>query len=146
MGEQLLGGEMLRLGEGGGKDGEPLVGDPEATVGEIGFELAARLFGAHGASLPRPRPLSIRVWLGPRLDCGPGRGCAKLVKYKVALYPSEGGWAVSCPALPGCHSQGETEAEALTNIGEAIRDYLEVKLQLLAEEGALVREIELTEA
>lgn len=68
------------------------------------------------------------------------------MKYKVALYPSEGGWAVSCPALPGCHSQGETEAEALTNIGEAIRDYLEVKLQLLAEEGALVREIELTEA
>ena len=53
---------------------------------------------------------------------------------------------MSCPALPGCHSQGETEAEALTNIGEAIRDYLEVKLQLLAEEGALVREIELTEA
>jgi antitoxin HicB len=27
---------------------------------------------------------------------------------------------VSCPALPGCHSQGKTEEEALVNIKEAI--------------------------
>ncbi len=66
------------------------------------------------------------------------------MKYRVALIPSEGGWSVSCPVFPGCHSQGDTEAEALVNIREAIREYLEVKEQLLAEEGALMREVELT--
>lgn len=38
----------------------------------------------------------------------------------------EGGFVVSCPALPGCHSQGETEEEALRNIREAIEGCLEV--------------------
>ncbi|MBV9468402.1 MAG: type II toxin-antitoxin system HicB family antitoxin, partial [Abitibacteriaceae bacterium] len=41
------------------------------------------------------------------------------MKYKVALYESEEGFAVSCPALPGCWSQGETEEEALDNIQDA---------------------------
>jgi len=34
------------------------------------------------------------------------------------------------PGLPGCHSQGDTEAEALTNIADAIREYLEVVQEL----------------
>jgi len=79
-----------------------------------------------------------------KLDGGAGGWFLGTMKYKVALFPSEGGWAVSCPGLPGCHSQGETEAEALANIRDAIREYLEVKLQLLSEEGALVREVELS--
>jgi predicted RNase H-like HicB family nuclease len=33
---------------------------------------------------------------------------------------------VSCPALPGCHSQGETIEEALENIKDAIRGCMEV--------------------
>ncbi|MEN6518922.1 MAG: type II toxin-antitoxin system HicB family antitoxin [Methanospirillum sp.] len=33
----------------------------------------------------------------------------------------DGGYVVSCPALPGCHSQGETVEEALANIEDAIR-------------------------
>lgn len=37
----------------------------------------------------------------------------------------EGGYSVSVPALPGCHSQGETFEEAQKNITEAIELYLE---------------------
>jgi predicted RNase H-like HicB family nuclease len=37
----------------------------------------------------------------------------------------EGGYHVSCPALPGCHSQGETVDEAIANGTEAIEVYLE---------------------
>ena len=55
------------------------------------------------------------------------------MKYQVILIPSDEGFAVSCPALPGCWSQGETQAEALTNIREAIQLWLEV-----AEEDARV--------
>jgi predicted RNase H-like HicB family nuclease len=45
---------------------------------------------------------------------------------QVILYPIEDGWwGVSCPGLPGCHSQGATRDEALTNIKEAIDAYLE---------------------
>jgi predicted RNase H-like HicB family nuclease len=45
------------------------------------------------------------------------------MKYKVVLEQSEEGYAVSVPGLPGCHSQGATEPEALVNIADAIRDY-----------------------
>ena len=38
----------------------------------------------------------------------------------------EGTYSVHCPALKGCHSQGTTKEEALTNIQEAIQLYLEV--------------------
>ncbi len=40
--------------------------------------------------------------------------------YKVMLHESEEGYSVSCPSLPGCCSQGETEEEAIENIQEAI--------------------------
>jgi predicted RNase H-like HicB family nuclease len=46
------------------------------------------------------------------------------MNYKVVVHESEEGFSVSCPGLPGCWSQGETEAEALTNIQDAIREYL----------------------
>ena len=38
---------------------------------------------------------------------------------------SVGGFHAFCPALKGCHSEGETEAEALRNIREAMEVYLE---------------------
>ena len=37
----------------------------------------------------------------------------------------EGGFSVHVPALPGCHSQGETLAEALLMAQEAIEVYVE---------------------
>lgn len=37
----------------------------------------------------------------------------------------DGGYHVSCPALKGCHSQGDSFEEASENITEAIELYLE---------------------
>jgi predicted RNase H-like HicB family nuclease len=51
-------------------------------------------------------------------------------RYHVILEESEEGFAVSVPSLPGCHSQGETEQEALENIADAIRDYLAAREEL----------------
>jgi len=46
------------------------------------------------------------------------------MNYHVVMIKSEEGYAVSCPALRGCHSQGATSAEALENIRDAIREWL----------------------
>jgi predicted RNase H-like HicB family nuclease len=62
------------------------------------------------------------------------------MKYRVLLQESEEGFAASVPGLPGCHSPGATEQEALENIMEAIREYLEVVRERF--QGADVREIE----
>ena len=64
------------------------------------------------------------------------------MKYKVVLQQSDEGISVSVPGLPGCWSQGETEADALANIQDAIREYLEVVAEQTA--GADVREVEVT--
>lgn len=34
-------------------------------------------------------------------------------------------WHASCPELPGCHTFGETEEEAIKNLKDAILIYLE---------------------
>lgn len=47
------------------------------------------------------------------------------MKYKVNIQKTDEGYAVWVPGLPGCWSQGETEAEALTNIRDCIQTYLE---------------------
>jgi predicted RNase H-like HicB family nuclease len=47
------------------------------------------------------------------------------MKYKIRLEKTDEGYAVWCPGLPGCWSQGETESEALENIKDAIKTYLE---------------------
>ncbi len=62
------------------------------------------------------------------------------MRYKVILEPSEEGFAVSVLGLPGCHSQGKTEPEALQNISEAIYEYLEVVNELA--QSKWVREVE----
>jgi predicted RNase H-like HicB family nuclease len=60
--------------------------------------------------------------------------------YKVALHHSEEGYSITVPGLPGCCSQGSTETEALANIADAIREYLEVAAELAEEAEA--REVE----
>ncbi|MBC7358415.1 MAG: type II toxin-antitoxin system HicB family antitoxin [Desulfacinum sp.] len=48
------------------------------------------------------------------------------MKYRVIIERDEDGMFVAeVPALPGCISQGETRAEALRNIQEAIEVYIE---------------------
>ncbi|MDO8464733.1 MAG: type II toxin-antitoxin system HicB family antitoxin [Gallionella sp.] len=49
------------------------------------------------------------------------------MKYKTQLKKIEEGFAVWCPDLPGCWSQGKTKEEALKNIEDAIKTYLETK-------------------
>jgi predicted RNase H-like HicB family nuclease len=55
------------------------------------------------------------------------KGDKKIYSYSV-FYEADienGRYAVFVPALPGCHSQGDTMEEAEQNIKEAIELYLE---------------------
>lgn len=63
------------------------------------------------------------------------------MKYPVSLVWTEEGYSVSCPGLPGCWSQGATEEEALANIRDAIREYLEVAKELAG--TANLREVDI---
>ena len=50
----------------------------------------------------------------------------RLMKYRVHLEQDEDGvFVATCPALPGCVSQGQTRVEATENIREAIEGYLQ---------------------
>ena len=62
------------------------------------------------------------------------------MKYRVALHESEEGFSVWVPGLPGCVSRGATEEEALANIADAVREYMEVAFDNVA--GMVIREIE----
>jgi antitoxin HicB len=48
------------------------------------------------------------------------------MRYRITIEPDEDGvYVAECPALPGCISQGKIRADALENIKDAIRGYLE---------------------
>ena len=47
-------------------------------------------------------------------------------KFHVTLIEHDEGVSVSCPELPGCHSQGANVEEALANIEDAIRGYIDL--------------------
>lgn len=42
---------------------------------------------------------------------------------------ADGAWITECPSIPGCVSQGQTKAEAIANIQEAIQLCLEVRAE-----------------
>jgi predicted RNase H-like HicB family nuclease len=62
------------------------------------------------------------------------------LRYRSAVHQSDEGYSVSVPGLPGCWSQGATDAEAVENIKDAIREYLAVVEEQLR--GEEIREIE----
>ena len=62
------------------------------------------------------------------------------MKYLILIHKSKYGYDVHVPALPGCHSQGATEKEALENIKDAIFTYLEMEREEL--KGTTLKEIE----
>ena len=48
------------------------------------------------------------------------------MKFRIFIQQDEDGvFVATCPTLPGCISQGQTRAEARTNISEAISLYLD---------------------
>lgn len=50
----------------------------------------------------------------------------QIYNYTVLLEKeSDGGYHAFCPALKGCHSQGDSFEEAIANITEAIELYIE---------------------
>ena len=100
---------------------------------KLGFDVEE--YGASGprphfrSNLPRP-PVSADFQPGtphPDNESQPAEEAeAKTTVhgFAVTLERDEDGFVVgSCPALPGCHSQGRTRQEALRNVAEAIRGY-----------------------
>ena len=49
------------------------------------------------------------------------------IAYDVVLVETDDGWTVSCPTLLGCISQGDSEADALANIQEAMIGWLKLE-------------------
>ncbi len=48
------------------------------------------------------------------------------MKYRILIEQDEDGvYVAECPSLPGCISQGQTRAEAVQNIQDAIKGYIE---------------------
>jgi len=48
------------------------------------------------------------------------------MKYRIFIEQDEDGiFVAECPSLPGCISQGETRKQAIENIQDAIRGYIE---------------------
>jgi predicted RNase H-like HicB family nuclease len=65
------------------------------------------------------------------------------MKFLVSVYKDEDGvYIAECPAVPGCVSQGRSEAEAESNISQAIRECLAVRAELGMPLTATTREVE----
>ena len=81
-------------------------------------------FTIEGFDPPPPRVHFSSKGPSPRNGGGPGENQDSM-QFAVTLESDEDGFYVSsCPALPGCHSQGRDRDDALSNISQAIRGYL----------------------
>ena len=50
--------------------------------------------------------------------------------FAVVIEEDEDGFFADCPALQGCHTQGETLVEAIANIKDAIQLHIEDRLAM----------------
>jgi len=57
-------------------------------------------------------------------DLRRSRAAMGKMKFKVIYQETDEGFAVHCPELPGCWSQGSTIEEARENVIDAVREYL----------------------
>jgi predicted RNase H-like HicB family nuclease len=67
------------------------------------------------------------------------------MKFVVSIYQDEDGMYIAeCPSIPGCVSQGQTEAEAEVNVADAIRECLAVRAELGMPLTVTTREVEVS--
>jgi predicted RNase H-like HicB family nuclease len=65
------------------------------------------------------------------------------MKFVVSIYQDEDGvYIAECPSIPGCVSQGHSEAEAESNIADAIRECLAVRAEMGMPLTVTTREVE----
>jgi len=65
------------------------------------------------------------------------------MKLLVSIYPDEDGMYIAeCPSIPGCVSQGASEADAEANLADAIRQCLAVRAEKGLPLTVATREIE----
>ncbi len=67
------------------------------------------------------------------------------MKFVVSIHQDEDGvYIAECPSIPGCVSQGQTEADAEKNIADAIRECVAVRAELGLPLTVSTREVEVS--
>ena len=65
------------------------------------------------------------------------------MRLKITIYQDEDGvFIAECPSIPGCVSQGSSEAEAEANVKDAIRECLAARAEMGLPPTVATREIE----
>lgn len=65
------------------------------------------------------------------------------MKFTITIARDEDGvYIAECPAIPGCLSQGKTDAEAQANIQDAIKQCLEVRAEMRMPLTVTTRQVE----
>ena len=96
-----------------------------------------------GGAAPEGEGAVVHVTNGRMLPLRPQPRYDPSMKLLVTLEADETGMLVAeCPAIPGCVSQGRTEAEALDNIREAIAGCLATRAAHWMSPTIEVREVE----
>ena len=67
------------------------------------------------------------------------------MKFVVSIHQDEDGvFIAECPSIPGCVSQGQTEADATANVADAIRECMAARAELGMPLTVTTREVEVS--
>jgi predicted RNase H-like HicB family nuclease len=100
------------------------------------------LAGSTGASADPASKSGGRGLIDPRTMCQYAK-ITNSMKFLVSIYQDEDGvYIAECPSIPGCVSQGRTEAEAESNVADAIRECLAARAELGMPPTITTREVE----